>query len=395
MLQPEAVASLTAALTDYANGSYETLPAPQFQVISQYAPKNGPKTLDFNLIHESVWRRWDSDRQLPDQVGLHEFTDLLSTTGSQWLPRHQRQPQFTVIGFTLTYDEPLESADSHEPGGGSAPVGEPTRVVVAADVDGRRYHVVRAAGQPAGTAQVSEPGTPLPADPTDPPAQNRRAALYALTRLVDIATATTDPQHNTSDGTDGPDLGVLMPGELVTVTGDRWDDDERQQLWVVVDYLDQYTIAVLGGDGYQWSGIPRGELAVAAPQWIRRIIRHDNTYGYIGADTTMPVLLDDMFHQRHPGCYQLTRVYRVAGQMLRVRVDRDVHAEQSRAEAHILNPPGGYTTVAATPWTAWWAATPPSAATGEALHPVAEQLLRRALRILTPPPDPTPSSAGT
>jgi hypothetical protein len=88
-------------------------------------------------------------------------------------------------------------------------------------------------------------------------------------------------------------------------------------------------------------------------------------------------------------------VYRVAGQVLRVRVERDVLPDRSRADAQILNPPGGYTVVADTPWTSWYAPTPSSAADGEPLHPVAEQLLQRALRILTPPPDQTTSSAGT
>jgi hypothetical protein len=86
---------------------------------------------------------------------------------------------------------------------------------------------------------------------------------------------------------------VLVAGELVTVTGDRFDDDQRKQLWVVVDAL--------------------------------------------------------------------ARVYRLAGQVLRVRVHRRPEPEQSSAEALVLNPTGGFTRVAVTPPADWHAATPSSA----------------------------------
>lgn len=195
-------------------------------------------------------------------------------------------------------------------------------------------------------------------------------------------------------GIEEADRDVLVAGELVTVTGDRFDD-ERKQLWVVVDYFHDYTIAVLGGNGYQWARIPRGELAPAAPQWIRRVIRGDRTYSYIGADSTEPVLLDNEFDQRQPGCYELTRVYRLAGQVLRVRVYRYAEPEQSRAEALVLNPTGGFTVLAVTPPAGWHTATPPSAESGEPLRPIAEQLLQRAARILAAPADPASNTAGS
>lgn len=285
MLAQDAVAGIAATLSQYANGSREALLTPQFEIVYEYAPKNGPKAFDFNLIHESVWRGWDHDRRLPERVELVEFLDLLTATAATWLPQQQK-PRFTVIGFTLTYDEPPTLPSDHD--AGNSDVGpEPTRVAFAADVDGRRYHAIGGRSQ-ADPAQISEPGEPLPDHAVAPALGYRRiAAMSALTRLIDIAASTPGPQPDPADS-GGPDLDELAPGELVTVTGDRWDDDQRGQLWVVLDTFLAYTIAVLGGDGYQWPNVRRGELTPVTPDSIQRVQNSDGTYGYVGADSTHP-----------------------------------------------------------------------------------------------------------
>jgi hypothetical protein len=130
------------------------------------------------------------------------------------------------------------------------------------------------------------------------------------------------------------------------------------------------------------------------PEWIRKV-RRDHAYAYAAHDTTAPVLIDETFTGRGADGYQLHRLYQVAGLVLRVHVLRAPQPDHSRAEAHLLNAPGDRTVVAATAWTYWYTATPAEAATGEPLHPVAEQLLQRATRILTAPADPTdPASAS-
>lgn len=70
--------------------------------------------MELNLIHELVWRGWDarfarpaaSDEQLPEQVELVEFLDLLTATAPRWLPEQQRDARFTIFRFTLMYNEP-------------------------------------------------------------------------------------------------------------------------------------------------------------------------------------------------------------------------------------------------------------------------------------------------
>ena len=276
MLSPEAVASLIAGLTEYAGGDRAALPAPEFQVISQFAPANGPKSLDFNLIHESVWRGWDLDRQVSGLMGVAEFTDLITSTANQWL-RQQCKPMFTIVGFTLLYDDPTDTT--------AGPGGVATRVAAAADMDGRIYFVSTIAGR-SGTVQVAEPGTPPTFDATDQlPPGNLPVALSALTRLVAIAA--DDLWHDAVDQPSDNDGGPLVAGEIVTVHGDRWDDDARAKLWVVIDDFADYTIAVLGGDGYQWPRVPRGELTPVSPDRIRKV-RRDDTYAYARDDSTAP-----------------------------------------------------------------------------------------------------------
>jgi hypothetical protein len=81
--------------------------------------------------------------------------------------------------------------------------------------------------------------------------------------------------------------------------------------------------------------------------------------------------------------------------VLQVRVYRHEGPEQSRAEALVLNPTGGFTVLAATPPAGWHAASPPSAESGEPLSAIAEQLLQRAARILAPPADPAINTADS
>src|SRR4051794_11379562 len=103
MVTPEIVASFQMILAECAVANPAALPAPEFQVISEYLPANGPTCLDANLIHESVWRGFDRGRHLPDRVSLTEFTELLTSAAAEWMPR---QPRFTIVGFTLMYDDP-------------------------------------------------------------------------------------------------------------------------------------------------------------------------------------------------------------------------------------------------------------------------------------------------
>ncbi|MEV6931589.1 hypothetical protein AB0M46_44845 [Dactylosporangium sp. NPDC051485] len=290
MLTPETVAGLTAGLTQYATSRRGPLAAPEFQIIAEYHPANGPNAFDFNLIHESVWRNWDSDRALPARVGVAEFSNLLIATAAQWLPQHQPDPRFTVVGFTLMYDDPTGPAvnPSSGPGPDQDAADTPILVLIAADIDGRRYNMILGDGQPGGAVQVTEPGMPVPAHATLTGSSG--AARAALDHLVGLtASAPGRDVTDQHDPADRPDTGPLVPGEIVTVRGDRWDEEQRAQLWVVVDDFDDYAIAVLGGDGYQWRRVPRHDLTPVTPTRIRREIRADATYRYVDADTAAPV----------------------------------------------------------------------------------------------------------
>jgi hypothetical protein len=101
-----------------------------------------------------------------------------------------------------------------------------------------------------------------------------------------------------------------------------------------------------------------------------------------------PVLVDETFHTSRYGCYELTRAYHVDGHVLRVRVYRDFYARQSYAVAEILTPQHTWTVVATAPGTQWHHTTPSITPDASPLTPVADDLLRRASRILTPPPSP-------
>jgi hypothetical protein len=377
VLSTRDAAQLAADLAEYAT-SDEVLDAPQLQVLCRYAPPGGPACFELNLIHEFVWRGWPGAEALPERVDVYAFLGLLDNPPdiTAWA---QSEAPFTVVGFSLCYDAPAEPGPA--PSADYAVRDEPARVMVAVDADHRRYHHVHQTGAMPGRVAVWEPTTIGPLDTPNRVTHGDSSALNQLHRLMDRPRTPTDPPAGTAaQHEDG-----LEPGEIVTVTGDRFDDDDRARLWVVVDYVDDYAIAVLGGDGYQWRNIPRSELLRVAPQWIQRTIRHDSTLAYVGADTTAPVLLEELFHRLPPGCYELTRVYRLAGQVLRIRVRRDVTPDASLAQAQVLNPPGGYTVVADAPARGWYPAALANASVEAPLVRVADGLLQQALRILTPP----------
>lgn len=103
------------------------------------------------------------------------------------------------------------------------------------------------------------------------------------------------------------------------------------------------------------------------------------------------MIVDNVFHQGSPGCYELTRVHHTDGYVLRVRVYRDSYAKQSTAVAEVLTPLFTWTIIASSPGHSWHRTTPTTAANAGTLIPVADELLRRARRILpVPPPFTTP-----
>ncbi|MDG4760366.1 hypothetical protein [Micromonospora sp. WMMD710] len=67
---------------------------------------------------------------------------------------------------------------------------------------------------------------------------------------------------------------TLQAGEVVTV-GPDLVDEISVYLYVVIDGFSEplYTVARLGGDGYQWPNIDRGQLHPVMPQRITRV--HD------------------------------------------------------------------------------------------------------------------------
>ncbi|RKN46170.1 hypothetical protein [Micromonospora endolithica] len=73
----------------------------------------------------------------------------------------------------------------------------------------------------------------------------------------------------------------LQPGEIVTVAPALTAEMGRY-LYVVVDgFLDpRYTIARLGGDGYQWPNVHREDLIAGAPRWIIRMTDADGEAAY-------------------------------------------------------------------------------------------------------------------
>jgi hypothetical protein len=99
------------------------------------------------------------------------------------------------------------------------------------------------------------------------------------------------------------------------------------------------------------------------------------------------MIVDETFHQHRQGCYELTRVHHEDGNVLRVRVYRDSYLFQSNAVVEVLIPERTWTVLATALWTpARHEATPLFTTDPTPLAPVADGLIERARRILTPPP---------
>lgn len=73
-------------------------------------------------------------------------------------------------------------------------------------------------------------------------------------------------ENNTPDTEDQ----ILDPGTIVTVAGADWIDEPPDRPFVVIDGFKAplYTIAVLGGDGFQYPNQPRELLTVVTPARI-------------------------------------------------------------------------------------------------------------------------------
>ena len=63
---------------------------------------------------------------------------------------------------------------------------------------------------------------------------------------------------------------VLDAGAIVTVTPTQGIDEPPGRLFVVIDGFDapRYTIAVLGGDGFQYPNVEGDQLTVVTPAHI-------------------------------------------------------------------------------------------------------------------------------
>ncbi|MBU8857757.1 MULTISPECIES: hypothetical protein [unclassified Micromonospora] len=80
------------------------------------------------------------------------------------------------------------------------------------------------------------------------------------------------------------DERALEPGEIVTVTA-ALAAEMGEHLYVVIDGFDdpRYTLALLGGDGYQWPNVARQDIIPVAPQRIVRVSTGGDTAAYAPA----------------------------------------------------------------------------------------------------------------
>ena len=99
------------------------------------------------------------------------------------------------------------------------------------------------------------------------------------------------------------------------------------------------------------------------------------------------MIVDESFDPRPEGDYTLTRIHHIDGHVLRVQVRRNSHLEQSYGVVEVLTPDLTWTVIAEAPPAGWHHATPYRAQGPEPLTPVAEELLVRGRRILTPAGD--------
>ena len=76
---------------------------------------------------------------------------------------------------------------------------------------------------------------------------------------------------------------VLDAGAIVTVTPTQWIDEPPGRLFVVIDGFNapRYTIAVLGGDGFQYPNVDGDLLTVVTPAHI--VLDTSTNGGYVSA----------------------------------------------------------------------------------------------------------------
>jgi hypothetical protein len=97
------------------------------------------------------------------------------------------------------------------------------------------------------------------------------------------------------------------------------------------------------------------------------------------------VIVDESFATTAQS-YQLTRIHHVGDYTLRVDIKRDHYLAQSYAVVQVLTPALTWTTLAADPPSNWHQTSPspyePTKPGPQALHPLADELARRATTIL-------------
>jgi hypothetical protein len=202
MLDPDCVAAIATGLTDCLHDDECDLStAPEFQLIFLSQPPQ-PPTLTYLTIDEKVWRAWAADRKLPTVVSAEECTDLLIATAGGWLPGLGWQPDATLVGCSLMYDEPTA-----ETAGTNAAA---TRVVVANDTDGTLY---QATSVPGDTRQAVVVG-----------------GEAADTRIAAVATALTTILDNRIVGV----IQLPTTGYIILHTVHR-DGEEAYEVQTFID----------------------------------------------------------------------------------------------------------------------------------------------------------------
>ncbi|MFV2102109.1 hypothetical protein [Micromonospora sp. LOL_024] len=80
------------------------------------------------------------------------------------------------------------------------------------------------------------------------------------------------------------DERALEAGEIVTIAP-ALVAETSEHLYVVIDGFDapRYTLALLGGDGYQWPNVAREDIIPATPHRIVRVTIGDGTAAYAPA----------------------------------------------------------------------------------------------------------------
>lgn len=107
-----------------------------------------------------------------------------------------------------------------------------------------------------------------------------RWLLHSVHHLAPAIQEQVTDDH-TAGGTDEAPPEVLDAGVIVTVAPAETIDEPPGRLFVVVDGFDapRYTIAVLGGDGFQYPNVPGDQLIVVTPAHI--VIDITTSGGYV------------------------------------------------------------------------------------------------------------------